>query len=923
MEMQSAQTAATNGPFTSQPSLPLQTPQPTTPSLDINEFDESCLRIWKVFREATEPLFFNILCWIAPEWDQNTNFKNYLIDKGVSIGQIKKSLNKSQLQKLMNTSPQDKWDITLIYVLLQLSGGLARKDDEKWSVKEGSDPELSITSLKNLRNETAHNLDIDKQKCSDIINSICELTRNIRESLKRIVLSDALSSECKVKIERDMDTIFISTQQRIDEIARGAIGAEAFEQYEREINFLKMMKLVKDKGLPFLMHYLEKSKSIFPFHLITSTSSNIKIPVEKVFTKMKLEGESNTPIVPLEDILSHVPHSDACHLLLIKGLAGMGKTTLVKKIISDWLSKTGNITGLNDFDLLLHVECRDYIESFKDLLVRSLGDVHQSFKDNELTDVCLALKCLVIIDGYDELNCKSSKLFQDILTLKKSRSLSVIVTTRPEFVEKFNKQVKSDYITVSTIQLEGIPQEKVEEFVCKYYKGLESDVSPSQSIDELLQYLRKTMSIMSEVWGLPLNLSIVTILWMNRPDVISFITTEAELYWQIFLLSVSKLEGRLEKNQLTSHIAPSALKNKIKQFLKQLCWESLKALKNDNINLPESTINDLADFCHSLGVPAEELTGAFLKKVTTSLDSSQYSFPHKGTLEFMGAYYIYMEMTDQGCNQLYQPTWAEELKKIAIPPEILTTMLNAVKSKPKDMATVTNIFERLYGGCLPENLCKYQNLLIQTISIFHLGDVDGTKVSEEIKIETLELLERSGVNDKQSMLKVLKNIKCNSSLTSWIAQRFNLFDKNTVISDSTIDAYISLLTTMDPPLPNKNSINIDIDLHDPPTGLEVLSRHLSRHNLNPRQLVLKSHFEGVSSPNREDIESIKSLLSNDCELYWGFWSTTFKEISPDMEDLQVRLPDQPSLDTFCELLAETKRIVSLNPSLKSCFLGVP
>ncbi|XP_068222085.1 uncharacterized protein [Palaemon carinicauda] len=45
----------------------------------------------------------------------------------------------------------------------------------------------------------------------------------------------------------------------------------------------------------------------------------------------------------------------------------MGKTTLVKKIISDWLSKKDDIKGLNDFAILLNVECRDSIESFKDL----------------------------------------------------------------------------------------------------------------------------------------------------------------------------------------------------------------------------------------------------------------------------------------------------------------------------------------------------------------------------------------------------------------------------------------------------------------------------------------------------------------------------------------------------------------------------
>ncbi|XP_068218825.1 uncharacterized protein [Palaemon carinicauda] len=62
----------------------------------------------------------------------------------------------------------------------------------------------------------------------------------------------------------------------------------------------------------------------------------------------------------------------------------MGKTTLVKKIISDWLSKKDDIKGLNDFAILLNVECRDSIESFKDLWIA------QRFKlfdeDTEIAD---------------------------------------------------------------------------------------------------------------------------------------------------------------------------------------------------------------------------------------------------------------------------------------------------------------------------------------------------------------------------------------------------------------------------------------------------------------------------------------------------------------------------------------------------------
>ncbi|XP_068221881.1 uncharacterized protein [Palaemon carinicauda] len=595
---------------------------------------------------------------------------------------------------------------------------------------------------------------------------------------------------------------------------------------------------------------------------------------------MKLEGESGPCSVPIEEILNHVPHYDHSRLLLIKGMAGMGKTTLVKKIISDWLSKKDDIKGLNDFAILLNVECRDSIESFKDLLVTYFGDVHQKFKDNEIIDVCLAHKCLLIIDGYDELNDKSAKLFLEVLTLKKSRKISVIVTTRPEVEVRFNNQVKSDYTTVSTISLEGIPKEKREEFVCKYYAVLGSDNSPLQSLDELLKYLRKTMHTMQEVWGLPLNLALVTILWVNKPDIISNITTEAELYWQFYLLSRSKLEERLAKYPNTAHFLPGELLQKTEQFIEKLCLESFRALQKDEINIPESTIKYLSKFCYHMKLPVEELTGAFLKKVTTSQGSFLYSFPHKGMMEFMAALSFPMKLTNQ--------CWGQSV----------------------NTATPTKIFEMLLGGSLPENLHKYQNMLIQMISLLHMGDEDEMKVSEDAKIEALELLVRSGVNDKRSVLRVLKNIKCDHSSSRWIAQRFELFDENTFTEDHTIDAYIALLRATDPPLPNREEIKIRIIYRHDTDGLVELQRQLSRHLINSSMIILLNHYNGESEPTVEERESIKNLLTNDCEEYLGIWDPTF-QIPPNIRKLEVRLKDHPSLDPFCQSLEKTKQIKTL------------
>ncbi|XP_068216955.1 uncharacterized protein [Palaemon carinicauda] len=272
-------------------------------------------------------------------------------------------------------------------------------------------------------------------------------------------------------------------------------------------------------------------------------------------------------------------------------------------------------------------------------------------------------------------------------------------------------------------------------------------------------------------------------------------------------------------------------------------------------------------------------------------------------MEFMAAYYIYLQVTKQSIKPLVIQKRTVRLSRTSFV-EYMRSKNFYLRERATRKPTLKNILKRLHGGSLPDSLEKYQNLLFQTLSIFHVGEVE---VPETAKIGALKLLEKSGLKDKDSFLKVMHNIKCNDRISRWIAQRFNLFDKNTLISDSSFESYIALLAATDPPLPNIDEIRIDIVLQEACSGFEVLSNHLCRHQVFPRKIFLRNHYEEFSSPNTEETESIKILLSKDCWRYKGIWSPKF--LMPSyMEDLYVRLPNHASLDAFCESLEKTKRI---------------
>ncbi|XP_068214105.1 NLR family CARD domain-containing protein 4-like [Palaemon carinicauda] len=813
-----------------------------------NECDRYKIRQWKILDEVICPLLQLFLIWGNPDWDHKVQFLTYLENKNVDINKLKKKLYPEQLKTLEKYPPDvAKWDITLICLLLKhCKGVFAGKDDIAWSSGSGKEPECLITSLKDIRNTIAHEaLNLNKKDFFDKIEEIRSLMERALCSVGKI---------CSHVSQTEIDASVANFNKKLNEIRDADISPKTLDEYKKELFFSEQITLIRNKGVPFLKDVLNRNTTMNPLSLIVKGDGR-QLPVNEIFTEIELNQDGKNEEVLLEDIIDVASGSDTGSFILLKGHAGMGKSTLVKKITSDWANQRSSIKGLSSFHLLFYAELRDNINTYDRLLEFSLGEeVHRSFKDGDLVKAVLGQKTLVILDGYDELNKSSSGLFNHILSLNKLYSqLTVIVTTRPEAEEKLNAHIESMALNVVHLRLVGIKANKREEFVTKYFLSLPKDSPVLQELDNLLEFLRKTEHKMSIVWEVAYNLCLLTILWMFKPDDVNRITTEAELYWQIFLLIISKLEERLQRNPSTCDLELSVLQHKINIFLDELSLESLKGLKDDFINLPHSVYQRLTDLCLRLGVPIEELAGAFLKKVT-SFNNSYYTFPHKGFMEFMGGYNIRKQVT-----RLPMQMWSQELSKTCIPPHIQKKMLSSVVSNERiKKATVKYVVKELHGGSLPDSLEKYQNLLIQTLSIFHVGEVE---VPLSTKIETLKLLEKSGLKDKDSFLKVMHNIKCDDKVARWIAQRFCLIDNNTKITDSSFESYIALLAATDPPLPNRKEIRIFIDLKESISGFEVLTKHLLRHQVYPREISLLHSFDKKESLNTEDTESIKSLLS--------------------------------------------------------------
>ena len=194
--------------------------------------------------------------------------------------------------------------------------------------------------------------------------------------------------------------------------------------------------------------------------------------------------------VPLEyeHILSFSPPASISRKrVLIEGVPGSGKSTLVQRMCHDW--SVGRFA--QDYKVVIQVTLRslpkDQKLSLEDLIFTSVGDAAIV---QEVTDFVTAHQgqgVLFIFDGFDELSedmRKKSPVY-DIITGHLAPHSSFIVTTRPIAAESLYHRVDR------RVEISGFGWEEVEKFIREYFAS-----NPSAG-EKLLSTLSRRPHIMN------------------------------------------------------------------------------------------------------------------------------------------------------------------------------------------------------------------------------------------------------------------------------------------------------------------------------------------------------------------------------------------------------------------------------------------
>ena len=333
---------------------------------------------------------------------------------------------------------------------------------------------------------------------------------------------------------------------------------------------------------------------------------------------------------------------------------GIGKTTMAHELCSRW-AKDGFLA--EDFDAVILIPLRSLQQrSLKDMIETQIGE-----ENYQLLEKSVGRRCLIILEGFDELSAehrqKDPFLLRLIKECNKLEEATIIITSRPHACEGIDAGRK--------VEVVGFGKDEIKEFVENTFAN---DI---QSSKDFLRQLDEYPQLHSLCY-IPLNLVILVDVFNCSEKKLP--STLTELY-QVFIVMTMKRQVKKEKKPISSTVAVAAADNVEKMlrgipketvgivlclcrlayrsFFDWYCrkevecgWHKEKGwIKDPKIIFTESDLTQC-------GI---EVTGNFdgfgLLKVTEthqlSTDINTYNFNHLTIQEFLCAVHISLVLSQQ------------------------------------------------------------------------------------------------------------------------------------------------------------------------------------------------------------------------------------------------------------------------------------
>ncbi|XP_064105669.1 uncharacterized protein LOC135215153 [Macrobrachium nipponense] len=758
----------------------------------------NCFRLMLI----VDTVYRTFMRWVfytdATDKDDDETLEDYLVNKrNMTHPEYRTKFNRTMKGMIKSDKSCQSFDISLwLYAIKYGCKEVASPDSNEW--KQSGTFEHNLVQMKKDRDALEHGkLSVSKdafdKKVPEIEDLLTKTMKLAEVKYKKF--------ELKGKAQEYLDTIKLITQY--------PLTAKEFESYKQNALLQRNQEAILKGGRAEL---IELHKGLSAVGALTSLlKPKERIDVTTLFVKphivaLEHEGEDIKPIA-FSQMLEYAENQKGgdCNIaqtLLIAGAAGSGKSTIIKMFLSEWSSNSDSVRGLDHYKVLLFVDCRNVeVTCLCKLACAQMPKTSMKMSEKEMLYSILSLPTLIIFDGLDETNSNAENLLQEVLNIQTNDNITIMATVRTERYEEFSYRIPDDLQRI-IFYLKGVTASSRELLVRKLHKKLKDKGMAGGDIEGLLLYLRTREASLKAFWNLPFNLVLVTYLWAENSESVRTITTPVELYSKINEQIRKRIHDRLARSD---GFIPT-LEKRIDAFINGLCWEALKGIRENSMTLNKGALGRLNYLSKSMSLHLDEMLGSFLQ-----LDPlGEFSFFHRAQQEFFASWYIIATVTNKVVSsnvESIKKKIMESFENKGISTSVCKDMETYISDYLKDFQKdgVADILRHVSDDTMECHLTKYQNTLVNLMELLNLNK---SSVSKALYAELLDLLNRSGVKDKESWIAVLNNVKCEEEVLKQICAKPGMQGGTANITIDNLVAYNSLIKYI-----SVNQININISVN--------------------------------------------------------------------------------------------------------------
>ena len=359
--------------------------------------------------------------------------------------------------------------------------------------------------------------------------------------------------------------------------------------------------------------------------------------LDQIYVNLKLISDNNSDYeenFEYEQIFERLAKTGDRRRMLFLGEAGVGKTTLLTKIVYDWAKGR----RLQNIDILLYVPLRELQTSlhFGDIVQRYVSQTGETFKlhPKMITNYAKTNQedVMLLLDGFDEYSgdigkANLSNTLVGILRGDELPKAPVLVTTRPwradELVETDNNA-----ILYTSVNVEGFRRGNVKEYITKFYKD---DLDSASSLVSLVM---EDGSLVAESMApFPIFCCMLCHMWKekSRRETIQKLQTFSQLFREMVQSLVDQWVSKKPSTRNAKHCDNS---------LKMIGRIALDALLKKQLVFTRDVFTDCME-AMTIGceVGVLSLEKKFIQKKEQQMEG-KVSFPHKLFQEYLAGLYL-------------------------------------------------------------------------------------------------------------------------------------------------------------------------------------------------------------------------------------------------------------------------------------------